>query len=385
MQRARQLMDAFAQRTGLDSNEPLRRYLWTDAFAVCNFLGLAEAAHEPRYLQLAVTLVDQVHATLGKHRGDDGRTGWLSGLSEAEGEQHPTRAGLRIGKRLPEGAPGQPDDEATEWERDGQYFHYLTRWMHALDQLARATGEARYNRWACELAVATSTAFRVPQEAGPARLCWKMSIDLSRPLVASSGQFDAVDGLISCLQLEATAALLAPGSEDAALTAPRATLAGPVRLVRWHTADPLSLGMLLINALRLAQLRRQGARIDERLLAAMVSAPIDALVTAFPRSLFARPADQRLAFRELGLSLGLHALERLAELAGLERAGDEVRRGAVLGAELDAFWLNETHQDTDTWAQHRDINEVMLASSLAPRGMLELRALDTAELARAEH
>ena len=37
---ARHLMDEFAEGTGLSGDKPARRYLWTDAFAVCNFLGL---------------------------------------------------------------------------------------------------------------------------------------------------------------------------------------------------------------------------------------------------------------------------------------------------------------------------------------------------------
>ena len=35
------LMMNFAERSGLDSGQAGRRYLWTDAFAVCNFPGLA--------------------------------------------------------------------------------------------------------------------------------------------------------------------------------------------------------------------------------------------------------------------------------------------------------------------------------------------------------
>src|SRR5215831_21005427 len=34
------LMRSFADRTGLTSGRPKARYLWTDAFAVCNFLEL---------------------------------------------------------------------------------------------------------------------------------------------------------------------------------------------------------------------------------------------------------------------------------------------------------------------------------------------------------
>ena len=43
----------------------------------------------------------------------------------------------------------EPFDERLEWDRDGQYFHYLTKWMHALCQAAFFVGDAP--RWAVEL------------------------------------------------------------------------------------------------------------------------------------------------------------------------------------------------------------------------------------------
>src|SRR6185369_2766753 len=110
------------------------------------------------------------------------RRGWISGLSEADGERHPTRGGLRIGKPLPERRSGEPMDERLEWERDGQYFHYLTKWMHALDQVTRATGQPLFNRWARELAQTAYRAFTYkPQDGEPRQMYWKLSIDLSRP------------------------------------------------------------------------------------------------------------------------------------------------------------------------------------------------------------
>ncbi|HXJ81488.1 MAG TPA: hypothetical protein VMS64_22760, partial [Candidatus Methylomirabilis sp.] len=90
-------MSGFAERTGLTSDRPKRRYLWTDAFAVCNLVGLARLTGERAYMDLALRLVDQVHHVLGHYRADDARTGWISGLNEQEGESHPTRGGLRIG------------------------------------------------------------------------------------------------------------------------------------------------------------------------------------------------------------------------------------------------------------------------------------------------
>jgi hypothetical protein len=44
--------------------------------------------------------------------------------------------GLRIGKPLKERGANEPIDESLEWDRDGQYFHYLTKWMHALCRAA---------------------------------------------------------------------------------------------------------------------------------------------------------------------------------------------------------------------------------------------------------
>src|SRR6478609_1760484 len=148
-----ELMTRFAERG--------RRYLWTDAFAVCNYIALGE-------LDLAVGLVDNVHHTLGRYRADDVRHGWISGLSESDGDAHPTSGGLRIGKPFP--------------EDDGQYFHYLTRWMDALAQLALATRDRRYLAWARELADIAAQAFVLPD-----RMVWKLDIELARPLVASMG------------------------------------------------------------------------------------------------------------------------------------------------------------------------------------------------------
>src|SRR5688572_19365777 len=97
-----EIMLAFAERTGLVSGRERRRYLWTDAFAVTNFLELAHVSADPTLAELAARLIDQVHHTLGRYRPDAARTGWLSGLAEEQGCEHPTRGGLRIGKPLPE-------------------------------------------------------------------------------------------------------------------------------------------------------------------------------------------------------------------------------------------------------------------------------------------
>ena len=215
-EQALELMMRFAERTGLTSQRPSQRYLWTDAFAVCNFLGLARTTGESRYSELALHLIDRVHRILGRHRPDDQRTGWISGLTAEHGEAHPTLGGLRIGKPLPERPADEPMDERLEWDRDGQYFHYLTKWMHALDQVTRSSGQGLFSTWARELAHTAHRAFTsAPPHGGPRRMYWKLSIDLSRPLVASMGQHDPLDGLVTYAQLEATAAGRGPSLADA--------------------------------------------------------------------------------------------------------------------------------------------------------------------------
>ncbi|TRM68857.1 hypothetical protein BD626DRAFT_392447 [Schizophyllum amplum] len=208
---AEQLMRAFVSRTGLEpaSSTP-RRYLWTDAFAVCNLLTLHHHERDGNeYIGLARKLVDQVHHTLGRHRPDDALEGWLSGLSEEEGAAHPTKGGLRIGKSLPERQPDESPDQDLEWDQDGQYFHYLTKWMHALAAMYRETREVRHLTWAIELAKAVHPRFT---HSGGTRMYWKMSVDLSRPLVSSMGQHDALDALVtySALRVAAHEAALTP-------------------------------------------------------------------------------------------------------------------------------------------------------------------------------
>jgi len=359
-----ELMTRFADRTGLVSGRPSVRYLWTDAFAVGSFLGLAAATGDGRYLELACRLVDRVHHVLGRHRGDDGRTGWLSGLDGDAAEVHPTRGGLRIGKPLPERAAGAPVDERGEWDRDGQYFHYLTKWMTALDHVARATRQAVFNRWARELADVAHRAFTHVLPSGERRMYWKCSIDLSRPQVASMGRHDPLDGLVTCRELEATTAALDAPPEPP-LDAAAADFGAMVDPRRLATTDALALGGLLVDAYRITTLVAQG-RWDggEALAAAVLDAAQVGLHGWGGRDLHL-PVDARLAFRELGLAIGLAGLERMPPAAARPLAPYAALRG-----EIEAFWLRPGHRETRTWHDHRDINDVMLATSLVPEGFL---------------
>jgi hypothetical protein len=385
-ERAVDLMTRFAERTGVTGEHPPRRYLWTDAFAVCTFLRLSRVTGEGRYMELALRLVDQVHRVLGRHRADERRTGWLSGLDTQDAEAHPTRGGLRIGKPLREREPTERIDERLEWDRDGQYFHYLTKWMHALDQVARATGQPMFNLWARELAETAHGAFVYAPPGGRGkRMHWKMSIDLSRPQVPSMGHHDPLDGLITSVQLDATAAGLRPPPAGPRLAQAAADFAGMLQPQQLATADPLGLGGLLVDACRIAQLMRRGAWSgDDELLEALLSAALAGLPAYLAQPDLRSPADRRLAFRELGLAIGLAAVERMGQDArrAPERPPgtpararlEQLSRYAPLRGEIESFWLQSPHRRGSSWLDHEDINDVMLATSLVPEGFLGLDA-----------
>jgi hypothetical protein len=313
-------------------------------------------------------MVGQVHQVLGRHRSDDPRSGWISGLAESDGARHPTIGGLRIGKPMPERRPDEPQDVRTEWDQDGQYFHYLTKWMHALYQMAVRTGGDDYRRWAEELALAAHRGFRA--RSGPARLYWKMSIDLSYPLVTSSGHHDPLDGLITCMVLNAQRA--AP-----ALDKVIADLRRLCRGIRWATDDPLGIGGLLFDAGRLAQLlARSPTEYPADLRSQLLEDASVGLNHFKAAGALTLPASHRLPFRELGLAIGLQVLEIIRDCdPGIDalRVLDKLRPNQPMQHQIEDFWLKPQNRQSLTWTEHQDINAVMLATSLTAPGFLSIR------------
>lgn len=62
-----EIMMDFAHMTGLaPADVHPRRYLWTDAFAVCNYLELFRHTNDSAYRNLSLHLVNLVHHTLGR-------------------------------------------------------------------------------------------------------------------------------------------------------------------------------------------------------------------------------------------------------------------------------------------------------------------------------
>ena len=379
---SREIMTDFARLTGLfpASGVP-QRYLWTDAFAVCNLLGLYRETGDEKLRDLALQLVGQVHSTLGRYRQDDKRAGWISGLDGEEATLHPTAGGLRIGKQFKERKATEPLNERLEWDRDGQYFHYLTKWMHALDRVTRVTGEFTYNRWAIELARTSHARFvYAPSADRQKRMYWKMSTDLSYPLVQSMGLHDPLDGLITYTRLAATAAGDPEGSAD--LGEEIADMAGMCKGRSWVTDDPLGIGGLLSDTLSVARLMTAGYFSQSGLLVILLEAALLGL-KAFDLDRMNLPANDRLAFRELGLSIGLRAFQGLSDLIGRNKPlfpeeydlDDRIRALRPyerLAETIEAFWLQPEHRQGDLWMTDRHINMVMLATSISPAGYLTL-------------
>lgn len=168
------------------------RYLWSDAFGVINLLTMhkeycraGNPVNDDRYLLIAGRLIEAVHDVLGRTR---------DGLSRLPGatDDNPLGGGLRIGKTDEHGS-----------DCDGQYHHYLTIWMFALNRMSKASGDNTYNRMAVELARAIHPKFFVDRSGPKPRMVWKMSMDLSAPLVSSEGNLDPIDGFVVFRLLQA--------------------------------------------------------------------------------------------------------------------------------------------------------------------------------------
>lgn len=128
------------------------RYLWTDAFGLVLLVSLHRQLGDRGYLDEAEWLVGEVDRVLGRARG------------------------IRIGEAA---------------DRDGQYFHYLAKWLFALGRLGRLKGE--YRNRAIALAHDIHRAFVIPGMG----VIWKMTEDLSGPYPGFGlGSLDAFDGYV---------------------------------------------------------------------------------------------------------------------------------------------------------------------------------------------
>jgi len=295
------------------------RYLWTDAFGVCNFITLFYETGEKRYLDQADALIADVHDTLGKDRQG------IKRLDNAT-DEHPTKGGLRIGKVDPEGTP----------DGDGQYFHYLTKWMYALNRMSVARRDMKYNNWAVQMLKAIHPHFVWGYGQNDLHIYWKMSIDLSRPEVSSEGNLDPFDGYITYRVL----AELLP--DKSVLTKEIDEMASMVKAKYrfYHSNDPLDLG----EALWIAHFYP-----DEAWSQVLSERSLDALEYLWKSGRFRHvPESHRLAFREFGTTIGVQVHPA---------AGTQWKPRVQ---ELHEFWSKRLY------TRDRDITPVMFCTSLIP-------------------
>ncbi|BAO54908.1 hypothetical protein [Nonlabens marinus] len=359
-EQAKDLMHSFAERTGLEKEDGQgnRRYLWTDSFAVLNFLALKKLQNDKVFEDYAIKAIDKVHNHLGKFAPYDTRKGWISGLPDETAQQHPTVKGLRIGKKLPERKEDDPIDQRLEWERDGQYFHYHTRWIIALLKSGRYFDKEKFIDQATELSLAGSRFIK--EDQGSLNMYWKMSVDMSRPLIPRMGAHDPLEGLLCALQARELSF-----SYDAEFDGYINKLKRLCASSDWGTDDALGIGGLLLNVVRAAELQEKIELPDsikpERLLRDAQQG-----LAAFRRLYKANEsANYRLAFRECGLSLGLRCLEGNLEFLKDHNLKPSIPdKSYVLAEEIESFWLREENKKAATYTDHLDINEVSIAASL---------------------
>jgi hypothetical protein len=266
-------------------------------------------------------LAETVHNVLGRTR--DGKN-WLPGASDT----NPVGGGLRIGK----------DDEAGS-DGDGQYHHYLTLWMFALNRLSMATNEQTYNDQAIALAKAVHPYFFVYREGPHPRMVWKISMDRQHALVNYQGNLDPIDGLLVFRKLQAASDNKTVLAEEIADYQRIIDLKGK----HFISHDTLDLGMTLWSAHWLADKEPYFTNLQQQ--------AESQLENLYSQGYLKVTTSKRLAFREYGTCLGIRCLgDRDDEL-------QKFREGII------ETW--ERHRD-DTPRDLRPISEVMRAAALIP-------------------
>jgi hypothetical protein len=150
---------------------------------------------------------------------------------------------------------------------------------------------------------------------------------------------------------------------------------------RWETDDPLGIGELLRSAYKLAQLILIEGLEQADLLDVLLGSSLVGLQSYASGDPLKLPAPYRLAFRELGLSIGLHAIEKLLGLVQqtsrdfsmkhrLLSRTESLMQYTPLSDNIETYWFDPSNRQAGEWMAHRDINMVMLATSLAPEGYL---------------
>ncbi|KAL4937221.1 hypothetical protein BDV06DRAFT_216045 [Aspergillus oleicola] len=322
------------------------RYLWTDAFGVLCLITLhtetnrSNTPPNPKdlYLILAARLIETVHNTLGYTRSGTRR---LRGATDT----NPVGGGLRIGK-LDESGP----------DGDGQYHHYLTLWMFALNRMSLASNDATYNNVAISLAKAIHAPFFMNRSSSRPRMVWKVGMELDSVLVGSEGNLDPIDGFVVLRLLQAAAVKSGKG-EGGVLNDEIEDYARVMKRKGEHfvSSDPLDLGMTMWTVQWCVE-EDWAARLAERCF--------EQIYSLFEEKRYlSRNKTRRLPFREFGTALGIRCM---AEQDNEKERSVDLR---VYADQIVDNWMPEMEASLggdETEDDLRPINRVMFAAALIP-------------------
>jgi hypothetical protein len=323
-----------ADEAGLCADGHQRRYLWTDAFGVLAYVSLAEQLEQQhdqqqdaqKYRQAADKLIDTVHQCLGKPRSHKAEH-----AMQVDPESPTGFVGLRIGKVQSR----QVTDYGMQY--DGQYWHYVDKWLLALARAGHASEG---------IAIAKSCFpyfFDKGQQGNgwDGGIRWKLSVDATAPasLQRAHASDDTLVALIvySILEKERK-------PDDASLVDEIGMLRNALQFYRPRvTDDPLGWGLEAMFDQFLQGHPRQ-----------------QALASLQARAL--HPSHLSLPFRLYGAMIGARLV------------GDKVTPSKAVDELIE---LSLKHEEcVQGYEEHSTINRVMLAMCLLCPGALGRRPND---------
>jgi hypothetical protein len=197
------------------------------------------------------------------------------------------------------------------------------------------------------------------------------------------GLHDALDGLITFREVQHAIVKISGDAAVSGLSHATEALFALCEHGQWATNDPLGVGGLLFDACRLCQLLSHENPCELRLLEDVMQGSGDGLAIMLQTGYLKRPTWHRLPFRELGLAIGLRAIpiianelqnerDALGSSSSLLRSIELLLPYERLSGEIIEFWLPYAEDPDESWKAHQDINEVMLATAIAPSTFLSV-------------
>jgi hypothetical protein len=147
------------------------------------------------------------------------------------------------------------------------------------------------------------------------------------------------------------------------------------------TNDPLGIGGLLTDATRTTQLMVYGSIKRPEILENLLNSSLLGIKSYLGTGQLSLDPEHRLAFRELGLSIGfkgLNLMEKFVEknpeifISTHLKQLKQLQNYQYMVRYIDEYWLDPKNQESTNWKEHQDINTVMLATTLYPDGFLIL-------------